>query len=144
MVTWSDSPICLPACQACKRASWQVLFLDHRVENLALGGPWLLGTVKRDLSAWSVVPQADMAALGGSSHRRLFGCVITMLDVSFAVPGSVLPVSVPNSHGEVDGSPVTACTSNFVQQRLLTWSKVSVYQLHFLLSTQAIGGVCKV
>jgi hypothetical protein len=116
-------------------ASWQVLILDHRVDSLALGGPWQLGTVQRGRSAWRALSQAESVAYGGSALRKLFGCVVTMLDTS----NHVLPLPVTRSNGEAGREPLTPLQAGMAepsapssvrpdklaQRLLLTWSKVS-------------------
>ncbi len=113
------------------------------MESLALCGPRRLGTLQRGLSAWSILPQVETATYGGSSHRKLFGCAITMLDASVEsshAGAAGLPLA-SDHHDGVAGN-VLACASGsgckmkLFQQLLLTWSKVnqllllSVCQLH--------------
>jgi hypothetical protein len=105
-------------------ASWQVLFLDHHVESLEHCGPLLLGTMRRGLSTWSILPHSEILTYGGSSYRKLFGCTITLFDTSNAVP-----LSVPSSSGE-DWKKATCeigpdSTGNLFQQQLMTWAKVN-------------------
>ncbi len=101
------------------------------MESLALCGPRRLGTVQRGLSAWSVLPQVETATYGGSSHRKLFGCAITMLDASAESSHAVLPLASDLHDGVAGNVPACAsgsgCKMKLFQQLLLTWSKVNQY-----------------
>jgi hypothetical protein len=100
---------------------WQVLYLEHSVESLAGGGPWLLGTVRRGLSTWRAMGEVDTEKYRGSSRRRLYGCVLTIFS--------------GRAHKTVSGAgPSTAGTgSEAFEQQLLTWSQASPRVVNMLL-----------
>ena len=80
------------------------------MESLARGGPWLLGVVRRGQSTWQALSEADTEKYGGSSRRRLYGCVFTIFPDRARMAAS----------GEVaDGRGLVA-----FEQQLLTWSQV--------------------
>ncbi len=96
----------------------QVLYLEHSVESLARGGPWLLGTIAPGISRWRVLKEAETEIHGGSSRRRLYGCTITMIQAQAQLHwqgGSGVGADVLGAAG---GPPV-------FEQLLLTWSQVS-------------------
>jgi hypothetical protein len=99
-----------------------VLFLDHSVEGLARGGPWLLGTVLRGSCSWRTMNDAETAIHGGSSRRRLYGCVVTMLRPPAALGGdeddSVQPL--------LTWSQVCAALLVHVTCMSVCWSMLSV------------------
>ncbi len=94
-----------------------MFYLEHSVESLALGGPWLLGTLSKSSSAWRTLSEAETAFWGGSSMRRLYGCVITLITVDTLT----LP-SDSSSLAEVGGP------DSLFRQVLLTWSQVSSFE----------------
>jgi hypothetical protein len=98
----------------------QVLYLEHSVESLARGGPWLLGTIVPGISRWRVLKEAETEVHGGSSRRRLYGCAVTMLQ-----PG--VPLEDGRGAGEGAGGGGAPGPGPLVlEQLLLTWSQVSL------------------
>jgi hypothetical protein len=97
----------------------QVLYLEHSVESLARGGPWLLGTIVPGISRWRVLKEAETEVHGGSSRRTLYGCAVTMLQ-----PQAPLEDGRCAVEGAGDGwarpGPLV------FEQLLLTWSQVSL------------------
>jgi hypothetical protein len=90
----------------------QVLYLEHSVESLARGGPWLLGTIVPGVSRWRVLKEAETEIHGGSSRRKLHGCTVTLLKAQ---------TSLQDGRAEIPGGagpPV-------FEQLLLTWSQVN-------------------
>ncbi len=81
------------------------------MESLARGGPWLLGFVRRGKSTWRVLSEADTEKYGGSSRRRLYGCVFTMFTDRARMAAS---------GGGTFGRGLEA-----FEQQLLTWSQVA-------------------
>ena len=92
----------------------QVLYLEHSVESLARGGPWLLGKVGRGKSTWRALGEAETEKYGGSSRRRLYGCVFTMF------PGRTRRAA--SGGGTVGTRPL----EETFEQQLLTWSQASL------------------
>jgi hypothetical protein len=107
-----------------------VLFLDHSVESLACGGPWLLGTIVPGISRWRVLKEAETEVHGGSSRRRLYGCTVTMLHGHVQPHGG----ASAGADGEQPVGSVSFKTSPasgtagppVFEQLLLTWSQVSL------------------
>ena len=98
----------------------QVLYLEHSVESLARGGPWLLGTIAPGISRWRVLKEAETEIHGGSSRRRLYGCSVTMIQAQAPLHwqgGSGVGADVLGGAG--GGPPV-------FEQLLLTWSQASL------------------
>ena len=56
------------------------------MESLARGGPWQMGTVLHNKSKWRALSYEETELYGGSSLRRLYGCVFT-LHQALARPG---------------------------------------------------------
>jgi hypothetical protein len=81
------------------------------VESLARGGPWRLGAVRRGQSTWRTLSEVDTKIYGGSSRRRLYGCVCTMFPVQARPPES--------------GTESVVRELAAIEQQLLTWSQVS-------------------
>jgi hypothetical protein len=103
-----------------------VLYLEHSVDSLARGGPWVLGTVVRGSCRWRALSEAETETYGGTALRRLHGCIITMVK-----PDAQASVG-SKTHGE--GKPVAESgISEFFEQRFLTWSQVSSPQTSFYL-----------
>jgi hypothetical protein len=102
-----------------------VLYLEHSVESLARGGPWLLGTIVPDISRWRVLKEAETEIHGGSSRRRLYGCTVTMLRASDSLQGGsgegTARLGATGSGGAALGS-----SAPVFEQQLLTWSQVSL------------------
>jgi hypothetical protein len=110
---------------------WQVLYLDHSLESLALGGPWMLGAMAPGASRWRVLRETETELHGGSSRRRLYGCAVTLQRAPAPPPGGGnagfegqaggggMGLGAPLAGGEAPGSgpPV-------YEQLLLTWSQV--------------------
>ena len=94
----------------------QILYLEHSVESLARGGPWLLGTIVPGVSRWRVLKEAETEVHGGSSRRKLYGCAVTLLQAHAPMQGA-------------SGSPV-------FEQLLVTWSQVSSTSI----GTACLGG----
>ena len=103
-----------------------MLYLEHSVESLARGGPWLLGKLVPGNSRWRVLKEAETEIHGGSSRRRLYGCAVTMLQTQGPQQGG-------NAEG-AESPPVLAAGSEppVFEQLLLTWSQVSHFR--FILS----------
>ena len=100
-----------------KERPGQVLYLDHSVESLAQGGPWRLGTVLQGSCRWRALSEAETAAYGGSTLRRLYGCVITMVKPDTHAPAG--------GHPDADMRKMSAsCVGEMLEQLLLTWSQV--------------------
>ena len=91
-----------------------MLYLEHTVEDLARGEPWRMGTLQRGGSSWRILRDEETAAYGGSIRRRLYGCLVTMADGR-----SDAPVGVAWGDGG-------RSSEAGAQQRLLSWSQVSV------------------
>jgi hypothetical protein len=101
------------------RREGQVLYLEHSVESLARGGPWLLGTIVPGISRWRVLKEAETQIHGGSSRRRLYGCAVTMLREQ-----APLQAEGPERlEANYSGSPV-------FEQQLLAWSQVSTWAVN--------------
>jgi hypothetical protein len=99
----------------------QVLYLEHSVESLARGGPWLLGTMAPGISRWRVLKEAETEIYGGSSRRRLYGCSVTMLPAPAPLQGG----SSPGAEGTgAAGGGAFGPGSQVFEQLLLTWSQV--------------------
>ena len=98
-----------------------MLYLEHSVESLARGGPWLLGMIVPGVSRWRVLKEAETEIHGGSSRRRLYGCTVTMLQARG-----------PQQRGSGEGAeslPVVAAGGGppTFEQLLLTWSQVNPF-----------------
>ena len=99
---------------------WQVLYLEHSVDSLVRGGPWQLGTVLRGSCGWRALCDEETATYGGSTLRRLYGCVITMFKPDTDDParsglsGDVRPTAESGIR-----------VSESFEQQLFTWSQVS-------------------
>jgi hypothetical protein len=98
----------------------QVLYLEHSVESLARGGPWLLGTIVPDISRWRVLKEAETEVHGGSSRRRLYGCSVTMLQPQAPLEDRRRAVEGAGDGGAPGPGPLV------FEQLLLTWSQVSL------------------
>ena len=94
------------------RVGMQVLYLEHSVESLARGGPWLLGMIVPGVSRWRVLKEAETELHGGSSRRRLYGCAVTLQAQASLQAASLERVDAADSR-----SPI-------FEQLLLTWSQV--------------------
>jgi hypothetical protein len=107
-----------------------VLYLDHSVESLARGGPWLLGTIAPGISRWRVLKEAETEVHGGSSRRRLYGCTVTMLHANAQPHGSASAGAEgqqPAGSVSFKGSPASGMAGQpMFEQLLLTWSQVSL------------------
>ncbi len=110
-----------------------MLFLEHSVESLARGGPWLLGTMAPGISRWRALKDAETEIYGGSSRRRLYGCSVTMLCAPAPLQGGSSPGA-----GAAGGEFGTA--SPVFEQLLFTWSQVRILSI-LLLSP--IWGCCR-
>ena len=99
----------------------QVLYLEHSVQSLALGGPWRLGTLCKNSSAWRILSEADTVVWGGSSMRRLYGCVITL------VTEHTLTLPLPSGSNSL---AAMAGPDNLFRQVLLSWSQVLCSEPH--------------
>jgi hypothetical protein len=97
---------------------WQVLYLDHSVESLARGGPWLLGTIVPGISRWRVLKEAETEIHGGSSRRRLYGCTVTMLRPQAPLQGG------SGESTKRTGEEGSRARGPVFEQQLLTWSQV--------------------
>jgi hypothetical protein len=86
-----------------------VLYLEHSTESLSRGGPWLLGTILPGSCVWRILSDPETAIHGGSSRRRLYGCVVTLCRPNAAAQGV-------SGGGEVNQDELV--------QQLLTWSQV--------------------
>jgi hypothetical protein len=95
-----------------------VLYLEHSVESLARGGPWLLGTIAPGISRWRVLKEAETEIHGGSSRRRLYGCAVKLLLAEAPMHGVCGMDADRLSPGS--GAPV-------FEQLLLTWSQVRLH-----------------
>ncbi len=93
-----------------------MLYLEHTVEDLARGEPWRMGTLQRGGASWRILRDEETAAYGGSSRRKLYGCLVTMADGR-----SDAPVGFAWGDGGRSGEAGA-------QQRLLSWSQVSVLE----------------
>jgi hypothetical protein len=101
----------------------QVLYLEHSVESLARGGPWLLGTIVQGVSRWRVLKEAETEIHGGSSRRRLYGCAVTLLQQQ------ALPQDGSGAGAEslgAAGSGALGPGPPVLEQLLLTWSQASL------------------
>jgi hypothetical protein len=87
-----------------------------------------MGFVLRGKSKWRTLSEAETEIYGGSSLRRLYGCVFTMQNPQMHQP-------VPGIGGKTRrGSEITSSKSVQEQeQQLLTWSQV-LFWLRLLLS----------
>ncbi len=100
------------------------MYLEHSVESLARGGPWLLGTIVPGISRWRVLKEAETEIHGGSSRRRLYGCTVTMLRAQ-----------APQQGGSGAGAEMLGVASSkalgpgqsVIEQLLLTWSQVNLH-----------------
>jgi hypothetical protein len=106
---------------------WQVLYLEHSVESLARGGPWLLGTIAPGISRWWALRKAETVTEihGGSSRRRLFGCIITMLRAPAPLQGGSSTDNEALGSKE-SSSPWPGPEPQEFEQQLLTWSQASL------------------
>ena len=78
-----------------------------------------MGVVLRGKSNWRTLSEAETEIYGGSSLRRLYGCVFTMQQKQMHQPA-------PGIGGKTrSGSEITSSESVQEQeQQLLTWSQV--------------------
>ncbi len=90
----------------------QVLYLEHSVEDLALGRPWKMGTLLHGHSSWRILRDEETVQYGGAGRRKLHGCVITMFDRQSEAPTGVT-WSNDSRNNEVG-----------LEQKLLSWSQV--------------------
>ncbi len=88
------------------------------MESLARGGPWLLGSTRRGKSTWRELGEAETEKFGGSSRRRLYGCVLTMFS--------------SRTRKTAFGGGTGMIRPEAFEQQLLTWSQV--YFLSYSLS----------
>jgi hypothetical protein len=86
------------------------------VESLARGGPWRMGTVVRNKSTWRALSEEETERYGGSSLRRLYGCVFTL---QFAQARQPAPGGNWKSRSLDCNEPVQEH-----EQQLLTWAQV--------------------
>ncbi len=100
-----------------------MLYLEHSVESLARGGPWLLGTIVPGISRWRVLKEAETEVHGGSSRRRLYGCSVTMIHPQ--TQGQDSKGAGAESQGGA-GSGALGLRPPMFEQLLLTWSQVSL------------------
>jgi hypothetical protein len=100
-----------------------VLYLEHSVESLARGGPWLLGTIAPGISRWRVLKEAETEIHGGSSRRRLYGCSVTMLRAPAPLQGGSSPGAGAAGGEFGPASPV-------FEQLLFTWSQVRILSIY--------------
>ncbi len=96
-----------------------MLYLEHSLESLARGGPWLLGTLVPGISRWRVLREAETEIHGGSSRRRLYGCTLTLLS------GQTIQQGGSGPSAERLGSEALGTGPPVFEQLLLTWSQVS-------------------
>ena len=100
-----------------------MLYLEHSVESLARGVPWLLGKIVPGISRWRVLREPETEIHGGSSRRRLYGCTVTMLRAQ----GPLQVGSGEGANGLSDaGNGKLELGPPVFEQQLLTWSQVSV------------------
>ncbi len=100
----------------------QVLYLEHSVESLARGGPWLLGTIVSGISSWRVLKEAETEIHGGSSRRRLYGCAVMMQRGQAQFQGG----SGGTESLVAAGGNALGAKQPMIEQLLLTWSQVSL------------------
>ncbi len=93
-----------------------------------------MGMVRRGKSKWRALSEVETEIYGGSSIRRLYGCVFTMQQAQIRQPAS-------GGGGRLRrGSEITSSESVQEQeQQLLTWSQV--LHLFFLASFNLDGAV---
>jgi hypothetical protein len=109
-----------------------VLYLDHSVDGLTHGRPSLLGTLCRGSSEWQALSEKETATWGGTSLRRLYGCVITMV------------AQHSESQTLTSGSCSLAAVGgadHLFRQVLLTWSQVFSNMKIILLLTLSIASI---
>ena len=94
-----------------------MLYLEHSVESLARGGPWLLGTIVPGISRWRVLKEAETEVHGGSSRRRLYGCAVTMLQPQLGSGAGAEGLVPADIKAFGPGPPM-------FEQLLLTWAQV--------------------
>jgi hypothetical protein len=58
----------------------QVMFVEHSADDLARGKPCKMGTLQHGRSSWRILRDEETAAYGGSSRRKLYGCLVTLFD----------------------------------------------------------------
>jgi hypothetical protein len=90
----------------------QVLYLKHSAEDLARCEPCKMGILQQGSSSWKILRDEETVVYGGSSRRKLYGCVITMSDGRSDAPNGG---ACSNTGQDTDS-----------EQRLLSWSQVSV------------------
>ena len=73
-----------------------------------------MGSLQQGRSSWRILRDEETAFCGGSSRRKLYGCVVTLLDGQ-----TDAPVGISKSFGGRN-EEVGA------EQMLLSWSQVSV------------------
>ncbi len=90
------------------------------MESLARGGPWRMGTILRNKSKWRVLSEDETERYGGSSLRRLYGCVFTLQRLQTPQPAA--------SSGSWRSRKSTEADSHELieehEQQLLTWAQV--------------------
>ena len=100
-----------------------MLYLEHSVESLARGGPWLLGTIVPGISRWRVLKEAEMEIHGGTSRRRLYGCTVTMSRLHAKASQDARSVGNEIQGGAASG--VLGQGPTLFEQLLLSWSQVN-------------------
>ncbi len=105
-----------------------MLYLEHSVESLARGGPWLLGTIVPGISRWRVLKEAETEVHGGSSRRRLYGCAVTMLQAQARLQEGSSDTKEGTETFGAAGSWALGHGLPVFEQLLLTWSQVSLVE----------------
>ena len=103
-----------------------MLYLEHSVESLARGGPWLLGTIVPGISRWRALKEAETEIHGGSSRRRLYGCTVTLLHAHAPLPEAGSGAGAEMLGGA--GGKASGPGPPVFEQLLLTWSQVNFRQ----------------
>ncbi len=102
------------------------------MESLARGGPWRLGVVLRGKSKWRALSEAETENYGGSSLRRLYGCVFNIQRIQTRPPGDV-------GRTRSDSETATNEPVREYEQQLLTWSQVLQSPVFRLYSIERVG-----
>ena len=102
-----------------------MLYLEHSVESLAQGGPWLLGTIVPGISRWRALKEAETEVHGGSSRRRLYGCTVTLLHAHAPLQEAGSGAAGAETR-EAGGGKALGPGPPVFEQLLLTWSQASL------------------